>query len=475
MTGAESSREDRLCFLKRRDHMGSSDDLLISEQMIAHAIDYHPISGEPVIRYDKLTPEHALMLMVYPMFATLDLASTIDRERAATLQERGAKSDVDEDYLTLADVCSQLLDQVKFLTYPLSPPVHGNLFEELFIGMGNYIILSKALVQYLRDRDPFQIVEWEDRLALDEIRSTLRFPYAVNLIWLGSMLGIASVQVNGRSQEKRVEATKEDDLALPVVAVSLNDDQVNEGVRSVPDCHMVGIHPKDQEDYELWVMFFLDDSIDFMFRPLWSIDEFDFAEKMTAMILRSELQVRELVRRLQESWDVLAEKIDDFAIDHTDHICAWMDRLIGSENLVQTSFDYGPLRKSLMTLHFHARTSKEMESVCQEYLKLHRQHIPFRLRERLKRAVIEIDEIMSVIRPAAKDHKENTAIGHMKRNPDRFQVITEGQVRHALKLFVGTGKSQARNIRESILEGVARAYKSDASKTTIIRSALKSL
>jgi hypothetical protein len=185
--------------------------------------------------------------------------------------------------------------------------------------------------------------------------------------------------------------------------------------------------------------------------------------------------VRELVKRLQSSWDVLAEKIDDFAIDHTDQVCAWMDRLIGSENLVRTSFDYGPLRKSLMTLQFHARTSKEMESVCQEYLKLHRQHIPFRLRERLKQAVIEIDEIMSVIRPAGKDNKESTAIGHMKRNPDRFQVITEDQVRHALKLFVGTGKSQARNIRESILEGVARACKSDASKTTIIRSALKSL
>ncbi len=443
-------------------------DYFVTLQML-RSVSEATSDGVPhTVHLDQLRPDDALILKFLPSLLTFQLASIIDQDLASQFMERVQEAGENNSAKTFADMMDRLLKQLTFLTCPVFPPADENLiFADLIIGMANYIILSRVLYQYLEDGKTHHVFVWSDGLDLDPVHPDIRLDYGAKLLnliillWLANTLSLASVRLNGALE---ADNSGEDDvpwIPLPVVTRFRREDAENKSPLN-PYCHTVGIHPLDEEvepkdGYELWVVFDEDNTISFNFKPLWNVDGIHFVEKLVNILLAIEIDLRNIVIQLRNSWENFSNKLEEFAINHMDAATKMMDSFMFMDNLVKTSFSYRALRKSIMTLDQDIQTNSKIDKGCDKYRKHFKKHIPTDIIHIFRESMPMILELWEKLKEwkYGDDESEENVRQYVKKNQDRYGFLTPAQAVKAAIQHGGDPKNGKRNFIEESLVSVA--------------------
>ena len=450
----------------------SDEDLLITEEMLAKIAEYHQSINSCTVHFDRLELDKIHLLLIFPARALLKLVAVIEQSNVRNLVSEGFRADAQEDFESIRTILNSFVDKIALLLGFDSPPLHDKAPCGLFLAMTNFILLYQALYCHMKDGDKECIFEWTDPVVLDDMAPTVRFPHLISHFWLAQSIIMFEAYIAEHLEEIQAGEVRSEDLLFEIsMAVPEDGTEENDSTEPTP---MVAVHFPGQDFYRLWARFRTDEKVEFNFTPLWSDDE-NHLQNLLSVLIALELAIGRMVSEIAEAWEHYSENLEEYALKDPHGTARWINELIESDRSLKVSFDYKALRKSVMSLPWHVQTSCHIQEACDAYVEQYKAYLPQDVLKALRQADLEIDEILNATKtlfyPA---EREERAMALMKRLPERFTVITQDQVRHALKLHP-SGSNRARNVRESILTDVARSFGRDISKSTLVRDVIKSM
>lgn len=486
--------------------MTPSDALLITEQMLLAAAktraevnkvtmpsnDVNPLVREAMLKImetggmfseepvDHLQPEHTTILLALPLFVTLDLVSIINKERAAKLRRRGVKGDAKNDPKNLKYVTDELLDVITFLTHPSIAPVTKQLVEELLVGMANYIILGTVLRGHLEERDDWEFVGWSGEVDFSNIPWKNRFPYALNLIWLSLFVSLADHRAIPEHDDRGL-------LHFPIIPVRLDKDLISnldnnrdtvvyDDSTNTHDIFLMAIHPQNQDEYELALILYPDETdnvLEAVFSSLSQDNDIYMSKNLVNILIKTEQRIEETIKTIQTAWDEFSDKLEDIVIVNPIYVKEWMDKLICHRKLLEVSFDYKALRKSLLTLSDHYQTNLHYEKTslfddgCEKYKKNFRKHLIPELVDAFREAMPKIIDLWEVMKLCKNSKDEKKVRQHVLENKRKYDFTTPEQAEKNVAKYLANYANGKRDLIEETLISIAHKYGRNVSRTTI--------
>jgi hypothetical protein len=441
------------------------EDLLITEEMLAKIAEYHQSINRHTFDFDRLELDKIHLLLIFPARSLLKLVTVIERANIRNLVSEGFRADAQEDFESFIAILNSFLDRLALLLGFDSPPLHEKALCGLFFGMTNFILLYQALYYHMKDGAKACVFEWVDPAILEDMAPTVRFPHMISTFWLAQTINMFDAYVAEHLEAIRAGEKRGEDLPFEISMAGPDDDTEEDDPASPTP--MVAVHLPGQESYRLWARFRADGKVRFHFEPLWGDDE-NHLRNLLAILVTLEIAIGRMIFEIVTAWEHYSENLEEYALKDPHGIAKWLDELIESDRSLKASFDYKALRKSVMSLPWHVQTSYHIQEACNAYVEQYKAYLPQDVLKALRQADLEIDEILNATKtlfyPA---EREERAMALMKRHPERFTVIIQDQVRHALKLYP-SGSNRARNVRESILIDVARSFGRDISKSTLL-------
>lgn len=447
-----------------------------SSQLLAKAID-NSDPDNPTIRYERLKPSDTLLLSNFPAIAAQRLVQRLEGRDAPHLPLLGRESKEDEDLNTLIEFIKRMRSELAFITAPTHPALPAKIPLALFTAMTHYLTLSEGLTHFLTDGDVSQhTLRWRrvvDLSPCEESQISV-IPLLLNHIWLGLSIAVVEHCISNISKTVQFRHSAPD---IPMYTVK---DVTSKDIR-VPKENTVTIEliTPYQSFYALTMECYGDEiKNENTWRFVITIldkNKHNIISMIIERLCAIENDINNIIDTVNEYWTDFVANMKHFAIRNPSNHCKWMKSILESGDFIPLSFSYSDLRKSLISLSYDIQTELEVSEMCNEYLRLYRSYIPKSVLNAIEQADFEIRYILRVMR-RMRDHKhepEKEAIKHMRLHPERFRVITPDQVAHALKLYLIGGKNrggvrnEARDIREYVLQDVAKRLGRDVSKLTV--------
>jgi hypothetical protein len=408
-------------------------------------------------QFERLEVKELVPLHVFPLMLFYDLIKIIDEGSGYDLFLKGLQYDSKEHV-------KPIMERFAFLTASDANPVKDGILEPLHLSVANYITVCQALHNYIKYGDRACLMRWPPQ------NHSL---HSLSSFWVASALGILeSLTVFQETVESEasargfgigtIEESRKGNLPFTVETHSLKDGTA-----------VASMHYPYQDLYEIWVYFKPSGEIAVFFKPLWD-ENLHHVKMLFKVLAHLELHIRKTVARISEAWGHYAVNLDDYALKDGGGTARWIKTLLESEEEFMVSFDFKTLRNSILSLPCSIQTSMEIEKASETYRSKCKDHIPMEVREALRQACVEIDEILNLTKSIPADKRMKEALAYMKRHPERFKVITEPQVQGAMKTY-SNGKNRARDVKESIMADVARSFGRNLSTTTSIRNIIKSM